>query len=228
MIESEPQCLLRGRIAVDLDGAAPPAACPGCRVLRDHAAPAEALCNLESFPRLASGVQILGVAPRHGDRAFETHDLPGAGFPAPFGYEPKVHSVERRLESDLDLSLFDLHLDQLQPNRALAQRHQAQCAQAEDAQFGCFQAGSAEQCALPQIECHAMRQHIARVMHQRPAGQQDAATLTTSRVMTSFTLHLPAVRFDVAPGEIAVRRRALASIEGSGSVPISQRRNISP
>ena len=83
MVDGEPQCLLRGRVAIDLDVAALPAACPGRLVRRDHAAPAELSRNVELVPRLAAGIRILGVAPHHGDGALETHDLPGAGFPAP-------------------------------------------------------------------------------------------------------------------------------------------------
>ena len=58
----------------------------------------------------------------------------------PLGYEPEIQPFERRFERDLDLSVLDLQLDQLQPNRALAQRHEAQRAQA-DAHVGCLQAG---------------------------------------------------------------------------------------
>ena len=55
VVDGEPQCLLRGRVAVDLDVAALPAARPGRLVLRDHAAPAELSRNAELVPRLAPG-----------------------------------------------------------------------------------------------------------------------------------------------------------------------------
>ncbi len=83
MVDSEPQCLLCGGVAVDFDVAAPPAACPGRLVFRQHAAPAEMSRNIELVSRPCARVQTLGIAPRHGDSALETHNLPGAGFPAP-------------------------------------------------------------------------------------------------------------------------------------------------
>jgi hypothetical protein len=83
VVNSEPQCLLCSCVAVDLDVAALPAACPGRLVLRDHAAPAEESRSAELVTRSAARVQTLGVAPRHCDGAFETHDLPGARFPGP-------------------------------------------------------------------------------------------------------------------------------------------------
>src|SRR5580704_9622474 len=87
MVDSEPQCLLCVGVAVNLDIAALPAACPGRLVLCQHAAPAEASRNIELFPRPAARVQTSGVAPRHGDGALKTHDLPGTGVPAPGPFE---------------------------------------------------------------------------------------------------------------------------------------------
>ena len=37
----------------------------------------------------------------------------------PFRDEPEIDTLKRRFERDLDLSVLDLQLDQLQPNRAL-------------------------------------------------------------------------------------------------------------
>ena len=83
MIDSEPQCLLRGGIAADLHVAAPPAGCPGRLVFRQHAAPTEVSCSIKLVPRPFARFQTVGVAPRHGDSALEAHNLSGACFPAP-------------------------------------------------------------------------------------------------------------------------------------------------
>jgi len=56
----------------------------------------------------------------------------------PLDHEPEFYPFERRFERDIDHAALDLQLDQLQPNRALAQRHEAQRAQA-DAQVGRLQ-----------------------------------------------------------------------------------------
>jgi hypothetical protein len=44
----------------------------------------------------------------------------------PFRDEPKIDTLKRRFERDLDLPVLDLQLDQLQPNRALAYGYKAQ------------------------------------------------------------------------------------------------------
>src|ERR1700732_3934719 len=87
MVDSEPQCLLCVGVAVTPDIAAPPAAFPGHLMLRQHPAPADAARNIELFPRPTARVQTSGVAPRHGDGALKTHDLPGTGIPAPGPFE---------------------------------------------------------------------------------------------------------------------------------------------
>src|SRR5450755_2066263 len=87
MVDCEPQCLLRVDVAIDLDIAALPAACPGRLVLCQHAAPTEASRDIELFPRLPARVQTLGVAPHHGDVALKGHDLPAAGIPFPGPFE---------------------------------------------------------------------------------------------------------------------------------------------
>ena len=53
------------------------------------------------------------------------------------GDESEVQPFERRFERDLDLCVPELQLDQLQPHRALAQRHEAQSAPAQAA-VGCL------------------------------------------------------------------------------------------
>ena len=78
MVDREPQCLLCGIVAVDLDVAELPAACPGPLVFRQHAAPTEMARNIKFVSCLSAWIQILGVAPRHGDNALETRNLSGA------------------------------------------------------------------------------------------------------------------------------------------------------
>src|SRR5271154_1115039 len=78
MIDSEPQCLLCGGVAVDLDVAAQPATCPGRLVSRQYAAPAEVARNIKLILCPSAWVKILGVAPCHGDCALEIHNLSGA------------------------------------------------------------------------------------------------------------------------------------------------------
>jgi hypothetical protein len=67
VVDGEPQCLLCGGVAIDLDVAALPAACPGRLVFRDYAAPTKASRNPEPVSGADARVQTLGVAPRHGD-----------------------------------------------------------------------------------------------------------------------------------------------------------------
>ena len=78
MVDREPQCLLCGVVAVDLDVAALPATCPGRLVFRQHAAPTEMARNIKLISCRSPWVQTLGVAPRHGDCALEIHNLSGA------------------------------------------------------------------------------------------------------------------------------------------------------
>ena len=87
MVDSEPQCLLCGGVAFDFNVAALPAARPGRFVFRQHAAPAKVSCNFKLVPRPSARVQTGGVAPRHGDSALETHNLPSARFPAPGAFQ---------------------------------------------------------------------------------------------------------------------------------------------
>ena len=69
---------------------------------------------------------------RHGEALAGTLGAPHAEILIePFRDEPEIHPLERRFERDLDLSVLDLQLDQLQPDRAFAQRHEAQGAQAD-------------------------------------------------------------------------------------------------
>src|ERR1700722_15413125 len=87
MIDSEPQCLLCGGVAFDFNVAAPPAGCPSRLVFRQHAAPAKASCSFKLVTRPSARVQTLGVAPRHGNSALETHNLPSTRFPAPGAFQ---------------------------------------------------------------------------------------------------------------------------------------------
>src|ERR1700722_2421294 len=101
MVDSEPQCLLCVGVAVDLHIAALPAACPGRLVLPQPTAPADASRSIELFPRAGARVQTLGIAPRHGDGALKTHDLPGTGIPAPGPFE--LTELGRRKIAAVDL-----------------------------------------------------------------------------------------------------------------------------
>ena len=101
MVDSEPQCLLCVGVSLNFHIAALPAACPGRLMLCQHAAPAEASRNIERFPRPTARVQTLGVAPRHGDGALKTHDLPGTGSPAPGPFE--LAKLGRRKIAAVDL-----------------------------------------------------------------------------------------------------------------------------
>jgi hypothetical protein len=76
---------------------------------------------------------------------------------------------ERRFERDVDVSVLGLQLDQLQPKRALAERHDGQSAQA-DVQ----QAAFANQRSPLHVERHVMGRRVTGAMHQRSARQQDA------------------------------------------------------
>ena len=92
----------------------------------------------------------------------------------PLRDETEIDPLERRFECELNLSVLDLQLDQLQPKRALAERHDAQSAQA-DAHARCLQqAAFANQRSPLHVEHHAMGRSVGGVMHQRPARQQDA------------------------------------------------------
>ena len=75
----------------------------------------------------------------HGDALAGTLGVPHAEILIePFRDEPEIDTLKRRFERDLDLSVLDLQLDQLQPNRALAYGYKAQRAQA-DANAGSLQ-----------------------------------------------------------------------------------------
>ena len=74
----------------------------------------------------------------------------------PLGYQPEVHSFERCFERDLHLSFIDLHVKQLKSNRALAERHEAQRAQADAHELFNRQAASGEQRAPTHVECSVM------------------------------------------------------------------------
>ena len=92
----------------------------------------------------------------------------------PIDYQPEFHPLERRFEGDIDFAVFDLQPDQLQPDRAVAERYETRGVHVE-AQVGCLKmAAFTEQRAPPHVECHAMRRHIAWVMQHGTAGQQEA------------------------------------------------------
>ena len=92
----------------------------------------------------------------------------------PIDYQPEFRPLERRFESDIDFAVFDLQPDQLQADRAVAERYETGGAHVE-AQVGRLKMTPfTEQRAPPHVECHAMRRYIARMMQQGTAGQQDA------------------------------------------------------
>ena len=92
----------------------------------------------------------------------------------PVDDEPEFRPLERRLESDIEFAVFDIQLDQLQPDRAVTERYETGGMDLE-AQVGRLEMATfTEQRSPPHVECHAMRRHIARMMQQGTAGQQDA------------------------------------------------------
>ena len=72
--------------------------------------------------------------------------------------------------------LFDLQPDQLQPDRAVAERYETRGLHMEAQVRRLEMAAFTEQRAPPHVERHPMRRHIARMMQQGTAGQQDAYT----------------------------------------------------
>jgi hypothetical protein len=91
----------------------------------------------------------------------------------PIGNEPEFRPFKRRLESHIELAVFDLHPDQLHPDRAVTQRYETtgmhMQSQVRRLQLTPFTAQSAP----PQIKCHAMRRHIAGMMQQGTVRQHD-------------------------------------------------------
>ncbi len=101
--------------------------------------------------------------------------MPGAPYAEilidPLGDKPEFHPLERRFERDIDRAVLELPLDQLQPDRPLAHRHEAQRAHAQRQGAHRQLAGFTEQCASPHVERHAMRRHLAGVVQQGSTGQ---------------------------------------------------------
>jgi hypothetical protein len=68
----------------------------------------------------------------HGDALAGTLGAPHAEILIePFRDEPEIDTLKRRFERDLDLSVLDLQLDQLQSNRALILGYKAQRVKAD-------------------------------------------------------------------------------------------------
>src|SRR5215472_11019742 len=81
----------------------------------------------------------------------------------PFRPEPQLRSLEWRFERDLDLPALEFKLDQLQANRTLAQRRQAQRPHMDA--YGFIDLNFAQECAPAHVEGCAMRGHLSRVAH---------------------------------------------------------------
>ena len=231
VVDGEPQCLLCGRVAFDLDVAALPAACPGRLVLRDHAAPAELSRNAEFVPRHAGRGPDLGCrsAPRRRSARNTRPARDGISRSRTISMAERGRRQDRGRRSAATMRSpwrgpcrNAACATRRGPDRA-ARVSSPRSTPSNDASSvistspssisnwiscspiarslsdtrrnvrrrmptGCFnrQAAFGEQRAPPHVECHAMRRHIARVMHrQRPAGQQRCGPAASRRPGTS-------------------------------------------
>src|ERR1700753_3443495 len=93
----------------------------------------------------------------------------------PLGHEIEVNAFKRGFEHDFACPVLDFELDELQPDRALAERYEAQ-RPGMDAQFARFRVVTfGEHDASPHVEGHAVGRHISRMLHKRTARQQNPA-----------------------------------------------------
>ena len=82
-----------------------------------------------------------------------------------------------------------------------------------------------EQGAPPHVERHAMRRHVARVMHQRSAGQQDADPQPVGGRDKPGHGSLGAGRVE-QPGDIGARRNDPARAPSDRPAPLTPRKPL--
>jgi hypothetical protein len=103
VIHGEPQGLLCGGVAANLDIAALPAARPRRLVRLDHAPPAVLTGAAERVAGFRAGIALRCIRPDHGDGAREAHHLRGATGPCPGVLQDAARSRRNVLAIDAQM-----------------------------------------------------------------------------------------------------------------------------